>query len=228
LLVDRIKDGLRGPLADTNVDEKRKRFQMSMTALEDQAEYLHRASSATANASIATMAPSVQNIEHVVTSLDGRVRVWDDSARNISTGIEGLRNSQDQTTQRLQREIEMQRHAIELQSQVQSQAFDNLSSILHDVIRNAECKVFFHMKAFVLTIAGNGAQKQIAHEKSMNLRNLQVQLESHLSHSQTVSNQDLDVMTRSAQSCDARSQGGYSNRLGSNSASRVNSQIFWL
>lgn len=146
--MDRIKDGLRGPLADANVDEKRKRFQMSMTALEDQAEYLHRASSAAANASVATMAPSVQNIEQVVTSLDGRARVWDDSARNISTGIEGLRSSQDQTTQRLQREIEMQRHAIELQSQVQSQAFDNLSSILHDVIRNAECKVLFQMESF--------------------------------------------------------------------------------
>ena len=205
--MDRIKDGLRGPLADANVDEKRKRFQMSMTALEDQAEYLHRASSATANASIANMAPSVQNIEQVVTSLDDRTKVWNNSARNISTGIEGLRSSQDQTAQRLQREIEMQRHAIELQSQVQSQAFDNLSSILHDVIRNAECKVFFHMKVFVLIIAGNGAQKQIAHEKSMDLKNLQLQLESHLGHSQAASSQDLDVMTRSAQSCDVRSQG---------------------
>lgn len=201
--MDRVKDGLIGPLADANVDEKRKRFQMSMAALEDQAEHLHRASSATANASIATMAPSVQNIEQVVTSLDGRAKVWNDSARNISTGIEGLRSFQDQTAQQLQREIEMQRHAIELQSQ----AYDNLSSILHDVIKNAECKVLSHMRGFVLTIVGNGAQKQIAHEKSKDLKNLQLQLESHLSHSQAVSSQDLDVMTRSAQSCDARSQG---------------------
>ena len=59
----------------------------------------------------------------------------------------------------------------------------------------------------MLTISGNGAQKQIAHEKSMNLKNLQLQLEAHLGHSQAASGQDLDVMTRSAQSCDVRSQG---------------------
>lgn len=140
--MDRIKDGLRGPLADANVDEKRERFRMSMTELENQAEHLHKESLVTANASIATMAPSVHKIEQVVTCLDSRARVWDNSARNISTGIEGLRSFQDQTAQRVQQEIEMQRHTIELQSQ----AFDKLSSILHDVIRCAECKVLFHMK----------------------------------------------------------------------------------
>lgn len=203
--MDRFKDGLRGPLADANVDESCKRFQMSMTALEDQAEYLHRASSATANASIATMAPSVQNIEQTVTSLDGRARVWDDSARNISTGIEGLRSSQDQNIQRLQREIGMQRHDIELNRQ----AVDHMSSILYDVIRQAECKVLYHLKVLVLTTPGNRATgtKPIAQERSKDPEILQLQLESHLGHSQAVSGRDLDVMTRSAQSCNVRSQG---------------------
>ena len=59
----------------------------------------------------------------------------------------------------------------------------------------------------MLTTAGNGAQKQIAYERSKDLKNLQLQLESHLSHSQAASSQDLDVMTRNARSCDVRSQG---------------------
>jgi hypothetical protein len=189
LLGDRIKDGLKGPLADADMDEKRKRVQMSMTALERHAEYLHRASLATANVSIAVMAPSVQNIEQAV-------RVLDDSARNISTGIEGLHSSQDQTAQRL--------HIIELQSQRQSQAVYHMSSLLHDVIRGVQCKVLFQMKVFMLTIAGKGAQMQIAYERGKDSKNL---LESHLSHNQAVSSQDLDVMTRRAQSCDVRSQG---------------------
>ncbi|KAJ4354144.1 uncharacterized protein N0V89_005877 [Didymosphaeria variabile] len=193
-LLTRIKDGLKGPLADQDLDEKKRRFHMSMEALEEQVNHLHLSSSAKTNASIANMGPSVHRTENVVLSIDNTTKVLHSSARTVVAGIDGLRSdvtSHEQATQMLKKEIEMQRQAIELQSQ----AHNSLSSLLQDVIKNAEWYTARVQRAYD------------AIDRNVDLRGLQLQLGSHLGHTLEDVGQDLDLVTRNAQSCDAQSQG---------------------
>jgi hypothetical protein len=139
LPVTRIKDGLKGPLSDSNLDEKTKHFHRSMEALDEQVNYLHLSSSVTANASIATMGPRVYNTEGMVVktnklaeSIDDRTRLLSNHAGGIVTGLHGLRAdvaSQHDTTRSVEKRLD-----------VNTRAIDHLSSVLQDVLVYAECK----------------------------------------------------------------------------------------
>jgi len=137
--VARIKDGLKGPLSDSDLDEKTKRFHRSVEALDEQVNYLHLSSSVTANASIEAMSPRVQNTEGMVIrtnelaeSIDDRTRVLNSHAGGIMTGLQRLRAnvvSQYDVTRSMENRL-----------QVNTRAIDHLSSILQDVLEYAECK----------------------------------------------------------------------------------------
>jgi len=139
LQVARIKDGLKGPLSDSDLDEKRKRFHRSVEALDEQVNYLHLSSSVTANASIEAMSPRVKNTEGMVIrtnelaeSIDNRTKVLNSHAGGIMTGLQRLRAnvvSQYDVTR-----------SMESRLQVNTRAIDHLSSILQDVLEYAECK----------------------------------------------------------------------------------------
>ena len=63
----RIKDGLKGPLADRTIDEKRRLFNASVSDLEEQVQYLHLQSSQRAHGLIERMAPQLQRTETLAT-----------------------------------------------------------------------------------------------------------------------------------------------------------------
>lgn len=135
----RIKDGLKGPCADNDLDEKKKRFQISMEALQEQVKYLHLSASAKAHTTIADMGPIVHNTEFVVTSIDQSTRALNSSAAQISTGIDELRSDvvmHEKTTQSLKRDIEIQRR----ENEEHRRAIRYLSCVLEDHLRNADCK----------------------------------------------------------------------------------------
>lgn len=135
----RIKDGLRGPLADEDLDEKKRRFHKSMDALEQQVHFLHLSSSAKANTTIAEMIPSVHNTERMVSSIDDTAKILHQTSKIALVEFEELRSdvvSHAQMTHSLAKQVEMQTQAIELQSQSR----DNLASLLQDHISNIECK----------------------------------------------------------------------------------------
>ncbi|KAJ8110743.1 hypothetical protein OPT61_g6490 [Boeremia exigua] len=70
---DRYKDAVKGPLADQDLKEKRRMFQASMAALDEQVEYLHRAESAKANAATSSMARSMEHTQQAVTSIQNGI-----------------------------------------------------------------------------------------------------------------------------------------------------------
>jgi hypothetical protein len=137
--VARIKDGLKGPLSDNSLDDKLNRYHKSMEALEEQVQYLHISASATANASIAQMVPSLESTatttvdtNKIARSIEQRTSILATHAEGIATEIDSLRTDmsfQTSVAQSMSRRLD-----------ANTQAVAHLSSLLHGVLEFAECK----------------------------------------------------------------------------------------
>lgn len=133
-------------MADLSLDEKVKRFNVSMEALDDQVNYLHFSASAKAHASIDIMAPALHNTEEVAmqtrelaVNIDDRTKLLNSHAAGVVTELHALRAgfaSQSNMTRSVERQLDLNNRAI-----------DHMSSVLHDVLENSECRNMLVMKS---------------------------------------------------------------------------------
>lgn len=138
--VDRVKDGLKGPLADRNIDDRRKLFKNSVDELNDQLQYLHLQSSEKANATIADMGPRVANTENILIratvmteNIGTQMNDIHSSAGIIETGMRRLHmnmRAQEALTWNMNKRLE-----------ANSQATKELTSMLQGVLEYTECKL---------------------------------------------------------------------------------------
>ncbi|KAH7091246.1 hypothetical protein FB567DRAFT_518271 [Paraphoma chrysanthemicola] len=193
-LVDRIKDGLKGPMADLSLDEKVKRFNVSMEALDDQVNYLHFSASAKAHASIDIMAPALHNTEEVAmqtrelaVNIDDRTKLLNSHAAGVVTELHALRAgfaSQSNVTRSVERQLDLNNRAI-----------DHMSSVLHDVLENSEWIKTYYQKGIM------------TRHPEMTSMTSQLALRRLLKTDEDTAGKDLEHVTRQAQSSDEISQG---------------------
>jgi hypothetical protein len=135
--LDRVKDGLKGPVAERSIDDRRKRFDAAVSDLNDQVQYLHLQSSEKAHATIADMGPRVLHSENIMIrtsvmteSMGEKVNDLHSSAGIIETGMRRLQlsmTSQQALTWNINKRLE-----------ANTQATEKLSSMLQDVLEFTE------------------------------------------------------------------------------------------